>query len=370
MSDATPTALLTADLTEDALALLHANLRLTDGGARRHGRLLPPADLAAELSGHEILIVAYEQVTDEVMDACPALKLIASIRGGPEANISIDDATTRGIPVLFTLGRTQHAVAEYTFALMLAIARHVPEGDRLVKSRALTSDAPVPYARDVVWRLPEGSEAKRVHAGLIGTELHGKTLGLLGLGNIGQDVARLGHAFGMNVISHDPYLSSERASANGVELVALPELMGRADFLSLQARVTPESTGVIGREQLRAMKPSAYLINTARAALLDESALVEALRERWLAGAALDVFHKEPLDPTHPLLDLDNVILTPHLAGSTKEIPLHHSRMVAEDVVNYLRGQITRERVKNPEVFESAAFAKRGGLALGRAGDQ
>lgn len=352
-------ALLTAELTDEALELLRANVELEEGGALRHGRLLAPMELAEELQGHDVLVVGYEQVTDEVMDACPGLSLISSIRGGPEANISIDGATARGIPVLFTLGRTKHAVAEHTFALMLAVARHVPEGDRLVKARVLTSNEPQAYARDVVWRLPEGSEARRVHAGLIGTELYGKTLGLVGLGNIGQEVARLGGAFGMRVITYDPYLPAERAEALGIEPVDLPDLMRRADFISLHARVTPESTGVVGRDELRLMKPTAYLVNTARAALLDEAALVEVLRERSIAGAALDVFQKEPLDPEHPLLDLENVILTPHFAGSTREIPLHHSRMVAEDVVGYLHGRVVHERVKNPEVFDTPAYEAR-----------
>lgn len=358
-------ALLTAELTDEALALLYAEVEVTKGGALRHGRLLAPMDLAEELRGHDILIVGYEQVTDELMDACPGLSLISSIRGGPEANISIDAATTRGIPVLYTLGRTQHAVAEHTFALMLAIARHVAEGDRLVKTRVLTSNEPQTYARDVVWRLPEGTEARRVHAGLVGTELHGKTLGLVGLGNIGQEVARLGGAFGMRIVTYDPYLAAERAESLGIERVALPDLMRRADFISLHARITPESTGVVGRDELRLMKPTAYLVNTARAALLDEAALVEALREGWLAGAGLDVFQKEPLNPEHPLLELENVILTPHLAGSTREIPLHHSRMVAEDVVGYLHGRIARERVKNPEVFDTPAYAGRKRVAGG-----
>lgn len=356
---------LTAELTEDALALLRANVEVVEGGALRHGRLLAPAELAEELRGADVLIVGYEQVTEEVMDARPELKLISSIRGGPEANISIEAATARGIPVLYTLGRTQHAVAEHAFALMLALARHVTEGDRLIRGRVITDAAPLPYARDVVWRLPDGSAARDRHAALRGTELFGKTLGLLGLGNIAQEVARLGQAFGMRVFSHDPYLPAERARQLGVELVDLPDLMRGADFLSLHARVTPESTGVVGRAELRLMKPTAYLVNTARAALLDEAALLEALQGRWFAGAALDVFHKEPLDPDSPLLDLEHVILTPHLAGSTEEIPLHHSRMVAEDVVGYLGGRVVRERVKNPEVFESAAFAGRGGVALG-----
>jgi len=357
--------LLTADLTEQALALLNATVELTEGGALRHGRLVTPAALADELQDHDVLIVGYEQVTAEVMDACPDLKLIASIRGGPEANISIDAATAFGIPVLYTLGRTQHAVAEYTFTQMLALARNITHGDRLVKDRVITSAKEPAYARDVVWRLPEGTKVQRIHADLRGTELFAKTLGLVGMGNIGEEVARLGIAFGMRVVVHDPYLLEERAEAHGVEPINLPDLMRQADFISLHARVTPETTGLIGGSELRLMKPSAFLINNARAALVDETALLEALREKWFAGAALDVFHKEPLGPDSPFLDLDNVILTPHLAGSTHEIPLHHSRMVAEDVLAYLDGRITRQRVKNPEVFDTPAFADRGALALG-----
>jgi D-3-phosphoglycerate dehydrogenase / 2-oxoglutarate reductase len=358
--------LLTADLTDEALALLRANVDLTLGGVVLHRRLLSPEELVAELEGKEALIVSYEQITAEVMDACPRLKLIASIRGGPEANVSIDAATERGIPVIYTVGRTEKAVSEYTFALMLAIGRNLAIGDRLVRGRVLTSDAPQTYARDVVWRLPEGTEAAKIRAGLTGVELYQKNLGLVGLGNIGQAVARLAKAFGMRVLAYDPYLQPERAAELGVELVDLPDVLRQADFVSLHARVTPESTGVIGREQFRLMKPTSYLICTARAALMDEDALIEALREKWIAGAALDVFHKEPLDSHYPLLDFDNVITTPHLAGSSKEIPLHHSRMVAGDVVSYLRGVIPTGHVKNPEVFDHPEFRRRGGLLLGR----
>ena len=357
--------LLTTDLTEEALTILRAAVDLTEGGALRHGRFVSTEELATELQGHEVLIVGYEQITADLMDACPELKLIASIRGGPEANISIDAATERGIPVLFTLGRTQHAVAEYTFAQMLALARNVVAGDRLVKERVITSDAALVSDRDVIWRLPEGSEVHRVHAALRGIELFAKTLGLVGLGNIGEEVARLGQAFGMRVIAYDPYLPPERAAALNVELVDLPDLMRSADVVSMHARVTLETIGLIGRAELRLMKPSAFFINNARAALVDEQALLDALRERWFAGAALDVFHKEPLDPSSPLLELDNVILTPHLAGSSHEIPLHHSRMVAEDVVGFLHGRITKPRVKNPAVFDAPAYATRGGLILG-----
>ncbi|MEZ4564326.1 MAG: 2-hydroxyacid dehydrogenase [Thermomicrobiales bacterium] len=357
--------LLTADLTDDALDILHGAVEITPGGMLRFGRIVSTEELTNELQGYDVLIVGYEQVTAELMDACPELKLIASIRGGPEANVSIDAATERGIPVLFTLGRTQHAVAEYAFAQMLALARNLPLGDRLIRERVITSDVPQASERDVIWLLPEGSDEQKIHRSLRGSELFGKTLGLVGLGNIGEEVARLAHAFGMRVIVSDPYVSEERAAEHGVTLVSLPDLMRNADIISLHARITPETIGLIGPDEFALMKPTALLINNARAALLDEAALIDALVHRKIGGAALDVFHKEPLGPDYPLIGLDNVILTPHLAGSSHEIPQHHSRMVAQDVVNYLNGTVTMPRVKNKEVFESSAFPLRGGTIFG-----
>ena len=357
--------LLTADLTDEALDILHQAVEVTPGGMMRFGRIGSTEDLINELQGYDVLIVGYEQITAGLMDACPDLKLIASIRGGPEANISIDSATERGIPVLFTLGRTQHAVAESAFAQMLALSRNLPRGDRLIRDRVITSDIPQASERDVIWRLPEGSAEQEIHRSLRGSELYGKTLGLVGLGNIGEEVARLGRAFGMHVIVSDPYVSEERAAEHGVTLVSLRDLMRRADIISLHARITPETIGLLGPAEFALMKPTALLVNNARAALMDEGALVDALVNRKIGGAALDVFHKEPLGPDYPLIGLDNVILTPHLAGSSHEIPEHHSRMVAQDVVNYLDGKLTLPRVKNRDVFDAPAFANRGGLLFG-----
>lgn len=357
--------LLTADLTDEALDILHQAVEVTPGGMMRLGRIGSTEDLINELQGYDVLIVGYEQITAALMDACPDLKLIASIRGGPEANISIDAATERGIPVLFTLGRTQHAVAEYALAQMLSLSRNLPRGDRLIRDRVITSDIPQASERDVIWRLPEGSAEQEIHRLLRGSELYGKTLGLVGLGNIGEEVARLGRAFGMHVIVSDPYVSEERAAEHGVTLVSLPDLMRRADIISLHARITPETIGLLGPAEFALMKPTALLVNNARAALMDEGALVDALVNRKISGAALDVFHKEPLAPDYPLIGLDNVILTPHLAGSSHEIPEHHSRMVAQDVVNYLDGKLTLPRVKNRDVFDAPAFANHGGLLFG-----
>jgi D-3-phosphoglycerate dehydrogenase len=321
--------------------------------------------LTEELRGQDVLILSYHQLTREVMENAPDLKLISSIRGGPEANISIDAATELGIPVLYTGGRTAHAVAELTMLHMLALSRPICRGDRLLRERVLTDDSPQQADRDVIWPLGETSSASIWHDKLTGTELYGKVLGIVGFGYIGRLVARLANAFGMQVLVYDPYVGPEMADEAGAALMSdLKEMLHQADFVSVHARVTPQSVGLLGREEFQAMKPTAYYVNTARAAIADETALMEALQQRWIAGAGLDVYHKEPLSPDSPLLGMTHVNLTPHLAGSTHEIMTHHSRMVAEGIIDYLVGR-RPPIMANPEVFDTPAFARRGALAFG-----
>ena len=299
------------------------------------------------------------------MEGAPDLKLISSIRGGPEANISIDAATEMGIPVLYTGGRTAHAVAELTMLHMLALSRPICRGDRLLRERVLTDDSPQQADRDVIWPLGETTSASIWHDKLTGTELYSKVLGIIGLGHIGRLVARLANAFGMQVLAYDPYVNADVTGEVDLTLVPdLKDMLRQADFVSVHARVTPQSVGLLGREEFQAMKPTAYYVNTARAAIADETALLEALQERWIAGAGLDVYHKEPLHPDSPLLGMTHVNLTPHLAGSTHEIVNHHSRMVAEGIIDYLMGK-RPPVIANPEVFDTAAFARRGALAFG-----
>jgi D-3-phosphoglycerate dehydrogenase len=360
-------ALLTADFTEPQLVRLHARVDVERAGWGVTGTLMPTQELIERLQGKDILIVAYEQLTPEVFSACPRLALIASVRGGPEFNIPIAAATAAGVPVLYTVGRTEFAVSEYTLGLMLCLARNIPRGDRLVKDGILASASPPPSDTDITWALPSGSHQEQLRTALFGFELHGKTLGLVGLGNIGAAVARLASAFGMRMLAFDPYAAPELAAELQVALVPLSTLLRESDFVSVHARLGPETAGLLGAAELAQMKPSAYVINTARAGLIDETALVEALRAGRLAGAALDVFWKEPLEPSHPLLafageqvtEAPKLLLTPHLAGPTVEIPEHHSQMVVDDVLAYLSGS-RPAHVANPDVFGTPAFRSRG----------
>jgi D-3-phosphoglycerate dehydrogenase len=323
--------LVTARFDEAELVRLEA----AAGPARRAGygvtgrRLEPAEPLLADV---ELLVVEYEQVTEAVLTAAPRLRLLGCCRNEPAASVDVGAASALGIPVLFTPGRNAVSVAEYTLGLMLAAARHIAEAHHLLRhTRELTavSDS----RRDVTseWSLDPGAPFAR----FTGPELYGRTVGLVGLGAIGREIARRCVALGMEVVAYDPYAAQEA----GVRSAGLVETAAEADFLVLAAKVTPESTGIVSAEVLAAMKPTAFLVNTGRAALADYDALVEALRARRIAGAALDVYPREPLPPDSPLLELDNVVLSPHLAGASVDVPLHHSRQLTDDLLRALRGE-------------------------------
>lgn len=371
-------ALMTTQFLPDYVVRLSEYMDIRQVGFATGGNLLNEDELVCELAGADVFIVGYDVVTRSVLQQSPYLKLIASIRGGPEANIDIEAATAAGIPVLHTIGRTDHAASEYVLAFMLAMARPLHKADRQMRDGTLMdmgarqengasgkNDLST-AERDVVWPLEPDTPAYKAHQKLFGTELFDKTLGIVGFGNIGRAVARLALGFGMHILVHDPYVDARQVAHLGVETVDLLTLMSNADYVTLHARLTPGSVGIVGRRELKAMKPSACLINTARAALIDEKALVEALTEGWIRAAGLDVHHEEPLSLHHPTLsmDPDRVILSPHLAGSTREVKTYHSRLLTATLIRYLNGE-RPTAVANPTVFEEPSFAKRGGLLFG-----
>jgi phosphoglycerate dehydrogenase-like enzyme len=241
------------------------------------------------------------------------LKLV-SILGTGTDNVDLEAATRRGISVTNTPGVGAPSVAELTVGLMLGLVRAIPLSDGRL--------------RQGMWQHVEGPE------------LAGKTLGLLGLGAIGQYVARLGLGLGMRVIAWSYSLDSARAARLGVELVERDEVFRRADVVSVHLRNTPEVRGIVGARELALMKPSAYLINTARGALVDESALASALRAEKIAGAALDVYTEEPLPPErNPFRDLANVVLTPHIGAVTREANTRSRAMPVDNIIAYLEGR-------------------------------
>jgi phosphoglycerate dehydrogenase-like enzyme len=259
-----------------------------------------------------INVRAYTQLDEEALDHTPHLKLI-SILGTGTDNVDLAAAKQRGIVVTNTPGVGAPSVAELTFGLILAVTRAIPHSDSTVRQGA--------------WQHVEGPE------------LDGKTLGLLGLGAIGGYVARLGLGFGMRVIawtfSNDP----QRAQRLGVELVDREDVFRHADIVSVHLRNTPQVRGCVGARELGLMKPTAYVINTARGALVDADALAAALRTGQIAGAALDVFTEEPLPPQrNPFLDLKNVVLTPHVGAVTHEASARQRAMPIDNILAFVRG--------------------------------
>jgi D-3-phosphoglycerate dehydrogenase len=271
------------------------------------------AELVRRVGDAEIVvnIRAHARFTDGVLAACPRLRLI-SIWGTGTDNVDLAACRARGVAVTNTPGVNAHAVAEHTLALMLAVTRRIPTMDRDVR-------------------------AGQWPRGLL-VQLEGKTLGLVGLGAIGSRVARLAGAFGLRLVASTYGPDNGRAAAVGARHVPLGELLKESDIVSLHLRLSSDTRGFLGRDHLALMKPTAFLVNTARGALIDKAALVEALREGRLAGAALDVFHEEPVPPDDPILSLPNVVLTPHNAGMTREVIDGGLVRAVENIERFLAG--------------------------------
>jgi glyoxylate reductase len=283
------------------------------------GRLQPSrAKLIENTADAEgLLSLLTDRIDAELIAACPKLRVISNYATGVD-NVDVEAASARGIPVGFTPDVLTEATADATFALLLAAARRVVEGDDVVRA-----------GRWLTWE-PDL---------LLGQGVHGKTLGIVGLGRIGKAVAQRGEGFGMEVIHH--------GRASGISLDALLE---QADFVTLHTRLTDETRGMIGEAQLRRMKPTAILINTARGALVDTGALSRALGDGWIAGAALDVSDPEPVPKGHPLLDAPNLIVTPHIASASIEARTAMSDLAVENLLAGLAGEPMPKSV-NPEVL-------------------
>jgi len=298
--------------------------------------LLPEQEFMARLKKADILVTEADQITASVLEKCPKLRMVAATRGDP-VNVDINASTEKGVLVTNTPGRNAQAVTELTVALMIMCAR------RILPAREAMLDGD--------WaNKPKGW----IYLNFQGNELNGRTAGLVGMGAIGRKVALLLQAFGMQVLAYDPYFAKEQAESLSVELTGLDELLRRSDFVSLHAPVTKETKGMIGSEQFSMMKSTAILINSARAGLVDEQAMLAALKEKRIAGAGLDVFHHEPLAVSDPILEFDNVVAIPHIGGATNDVIRHQSDMVHDDIVAFLDGRLPKNLVNRSVVPKPA----------------
>ncbi len=259
-----------------------------------------------------IVVRSKPKVTRRVIEAAPKLRVIGRAGVGLD-NIDLEAAKERGIKVVNSPGASSRSVAELVFGLLLAVARKIAFADR---------------------KMREGVWAKKQ---CMGIELEGKTIGVIGFGRIGYNVAKIANAFGMRVLLYDPYPNEERAREVGGTFASLEDLLKESDVVTLHVPLVDATYHLIDEERLKLMKPTAILINAARGAVVDNNALVKALQEGWIAGAGLDVYEEEPLPKDHPLTRLDNVVLTPHIGASTEEAQMRAGVQVAEQIVEILK---------------------------------
>ncbi len=274
-----------------------------------------------------VLICELERVDESVFSAARSVRLVASCRGNP-TNVDLVAAAGHGVTVLATPGRNAISVADFTLGLLLDHCRGLGRAERQLREDGWMVDGDLPYFH------------------FRGPELDGRTIGLVGLGAIGRLVADRARGFGMSVLAFDPFVAT---APGGVGLVALDELLVRSDVVSIHCPLTPETRGLIGERELGLMRAEAVLVNTARAAVVDETALLQALRHHDIAGAALDVFWEEPLAADHPIRALDNVTITPHVAGAADDVRRHHARMIIDDIARWQAGEPLQHAVVQPE---------------------
>jgi D-3-phosphoglycerate dehydrogenase len=306
--------LITDGLDEEGQSILRAQAVLDD----RSG--ISPADLLQAIGAYDALVVrSRTRVTAELLGAASRLKVVGRAGVGVD-NIDLEAARQRGIAVVNAPVATTLAVAEQALGLMLSLARHIPQADAAMKA------------------------GRWIKKELMGSEINGKTLGIIGMGNIGAAVAQRAAALGMSVLGYDPLLQAEIIQARHASPVTLAELYATSDFISLHVPLTPETRGMIGRETIAQMKQGVRLVCTARGGLIDENALLAALESGQVGGAALDVFSQEPPGLT-PLIAHPRLIATPHVSAQTEEAQVRAAVDIAQEVLAALDGKPLRWRV-------------------------
>jgi len=322
-----PKVYVTRQLFDEALEILrlYADVEVFDGVDNPAPRNVI---LSKVRNVDGLLCLLTDSIDSKVVNAGRRLKVISNYAVGFN-NIDVEVATKRGIYVTNTPGILTETTADCAWALLFAVARRIAEADRHVRS------------------------GKWVHAWgprmFLGSDVHGKTLGIVGLGRIGSAVARRAKGFEMNIIYNDIKQREELEKELGITFKSFEEVLSEADFVTIHVPLTEETFHMIGRRELSMMKRTAYLVNTSRGPVVDEEALYVALKERVIAGAALDVFEQEPINPQSPLLELDNVVLTPHIASASVETRTKMATVAAKNLVSVLRGKEPPNLV-NPRV--------------------
>lgn len=280
-----------------------------------------------------LIISSRDAISRRIIEGCPKLKIISK-RGAKPSNVDIEAATERGIPVTWTPGSNAVSVAEHALMMILAQIK------RLIQSM-------------------NGQKNGKWRADLVpGKELSGKTVGIIGLGQAGSELAKRLSCFGVRIVAYDPYVPRERAEQHNIEMLGLEALLKISDIVTLHCDLAEETRHLIGAQQLKQMKKNVHLVNTARGGLIDTGALYDALKEGLIAGAALDVFEEEPTERGNPLFSLENVLHTPHMAGITHESVGREPVWAAEEVVRVLKGEPPKN-VVNPQYVNNISIKRK-----------
>jgi len=324
-------ALITAPFCPNSLKRLKKSVEVIYENWEETNKLHSPEELIDRIQKQDIgiLITEAEYVTRDVFEKATKLRFLGNTRGSV-TQVDIEAATEHGVPVVNTPARNAIAVAEMAVGLMLALVRHIPAAHQMTSSGGWVD----PIAAHILLR---------------GTELSGKTIGIVGFGAIGREVAKFVRPFATSILVYDPYVDPDKIKGAGAKPLELDELMKQSDLITIHCSTIPESIGLISAQRISLMKPTAYLINAASTYIIDNEAIIQALKKKRIAGAAFDVYETWPVQPDSPFLKLDNVVLTPHIAGATAESIVRHSQLIVDDIERFLRGERPKNLL-NPKV--------------------
>lgn len=330
-------ALVTAEVNIEKLKAAIPEMEFETKGYAANRQVMTSEEMWEIISGYDILISEFETISSEVIDAANNLKCIICCRGGFKSVIDVAAAEKKGILVLHNSGRNANAVSEIVMGYILDLCRNITHSDRLIHERKITkSERGIPSEyKDSIW----GLDSQSPYVALRGRSPSHMTLGIVGYGNVGKKVAEKAKAFGMKILVCDPFISDNDIPSD-IQRVMFDELLGVADIVTLHCSLLPENVNMMGVPQFQAMKNDAFFINAARGVLVDEDALIWALKKGEIAGAAIDVTRDEPLGNDSPLLDAPNLLMTPHIAGASDEVIDNGTNMVIEKLRGFMKKEI------------------------------